>query len=168
MNYQEIQRFSSLVWVWFAILPIAGGLWYATFQQLIVGQPVGIRPVPDALLLLFWLAFGIVMPLCFFWGGMRTEVRAEGLYLEGYPVPMCHKQFAYSEIETYEARRYHPLSEFGGWGIRWGLSSKAYTVRGNQGVQLVFKTGKRLLIGSQYPDQLVSAIARASAKENRT
>lgn len=31
-------------------------------------------------------------------------------------------------------------------------------VSGNLGIQLVFKDGKRLLIGSQYPQQLVEAI----------
>ena len=160
MNYEEVQRFSSLVWVWFGVLPIVGFMWYAAYQQLIAGQPVGPRPAPDLMLLLFWLAFGIAMPLLFFWGGMRTDVQANGIHLQGLPLPFCTKHFDYSEIATYKAQRYRPLRDFGGWGIRFGPSGGAYTVSGNQGVQLVFKNGKRLLIGSQYPDRLVEAIDR--------
>ena len=158
MNYQEVQRFSSLVWVWFAILPIAGFIWYVAYQQLIAGQSVGTHPAPDLILALFWIAFGIAMPLLFFLGGLRTEVEADGIYLQGFPLPFCAKHIDYSEIETFGAGRYRPLRDFGGWGIRFGRSGRAYTVSGSQGVQLVFKNGQQLLIGSQHPEQLMEAI----------
>ena len=158
MSYHEVQRFSSLGWIWLVILPIAGYIWYSAYQQLIVGQPVGTRPAPDLMLIIYWLAFGIAMPLFFLWGGMRTEVRTDGLYIEALPLAFCSQHIAYSEIQTYEACHYRPLLDFGGWGIRFGRGGKAYTVSGNQGVQLVFKNGRRLLIGSQHPDQLVNAM----------
>ncbi len=78
--------------------------------------------------------------------------------LQSIPLPFCAKHFDYSEIETYEARQYRPLRDFGGWGIRFGRSGRAYTVSGNQGVQFVFKNGQRLLIGSQHADRLVEAV----------
>jgi hypothetical protein len=37
----------------------------------------------------------------------------------------------------------------------------AYNVSGNRGVQLEFSNGKRLLIGSQRPEDLAAAISRA-------
>ena len=37
----------------------------------------------------------------------------------------------------------------------------AYNVSGNRGVQPVFSNGKRLLIGSQRPDELAAAISQA-------
>jgi TATA-box binding protein (TBP) (component of TFIID and TFIIIB) len=37
-------------------------------------------------------------------------------------------------------------------------AGKAYNVSGNKGVQLVFKNGKKLLIGSQKADELAKAI----------
>ena len=159
MNYQEFQRFSSLVWVWFVILPIAGFIWYAAYQRLIAGQSVGTQPAPDLMLALLWLAFGIAMPLLFFFGCMHTEVRADGIHLQGFPLPFCARHIDYSEIETYEPRQYRPLRDFSGWGVRFGRGGMAYTVSGSQGVQFVLKNGRRLLIGSQHPDQLVEAIS---------
>ncbi len=50
------------------------------------------------------------------------------------------------------------MKEYGGWGIRYGMKGMAYNVSGNRGVQLEFETGKRLLIGSQRPEELVSQI----------
>lgn len=160
MNYQEVQRFGRLVWVWFVILPIAGFVWYSAYQQLLVGQSVGARPMSNLILVIFWLAFGILMPLLFFTGGMRTEVGDSGIDLLCLPLPLYGQHIAYSEIDTYEVRQYRPLLDYGGWGIRFGRGGKAYTVSGRQGVKLVFKNGQRLLIGSQRPDQLVAAIDR--------
>ena len=57
-------------------------------------------------------------------------------------------------------RTYSPITEYGGWGIKWGSGGKAYNVSGNRGVQQEFTDGKRLLIGSQKPEQLDSAIAQ--------
>ena len=62
-------------------------------------------------------------------------------------------------MSEYYAREYKPLREYGGWGIRCSLKrGKAYNVSGNKGVQLVFKNGKQLLIGSQKAEALEEAI----------
>jgi hypothetical protein len=39
----------------------------------------------------------------------------------------------------------------------------AYNVRGDRGVQLVLRDGRRVLIGSQRADELAKAIAEAKA-----
>ena len=48
-------------------------------------------------------------------------------------------------------RQYSAIGEFGGWGIKYGLggAGKVYNVSGNKGLQLVYKDGSKLLIGSQ-------------------
>ncbi|MEL6327520.1 MAG: DUF6141 family protein [Cyanobacteria bacterium J06626_23] len=155
-----MQRFRSLTWVWVILLPGVGALWYSAYRQLILGEPVGNRPASNPVLLLFWFAFGLALPAWFFFGGLRTEVRDDGVHLQAVAPPLCSQHIDYSEIATYEARRYRPLRDFGGWGPRFGQGGKAYTVSGNRGVQLVFKDGRRLLIGSQKADQLVEAIDR--------
>ena len=53
---------------------------------------------------------------------------------------------------------YDPIGEYGGWGIKYGKMGKAYNVSGNRGVQLEFADRKSILIGSQKPEQLDSAI----------
>ena len=55
-------------------------------------------------------------------------------------------------------RTYNPIREYGGWGIRYGLKSKAYNVHGNHGVQLELLNRKRLLIGSQRSEEFANAL----------
>jgi hypothetical protein len=59
-------------------------------------------------------------------------------------VPLSTVACPLQEIEAVEVVRYHPIREFGGWGIRgWG-KKKAWTVRGDQAVRLRL-TKERLL-----------------------
>jgi hypothetical protein len=55
----------------------------------------------------------------------------------------------------------HPITEYGGWGIRWTLRGKAYNVSGRRGVRLDYENGKHLLIGSTRADELATAIHQA-------
>jgi hypothetical protein len=49
--------------------------------------------------------------------------------------------------------------EYGGWGLRYGGDNGwAYNARGNRGVQLVLQGEKRVLIGSQRPEELLAAL----------
>jgi hypothetical protein len=67
----------------------------------------------------------------------------------------------FEAIQTYEAKTYRPLREYGGWGIRYGAAGKAYNVSGNLGVQLSLLSGRKIMLGSQKPEELVLAIDRA-------
>lgn len=89
---------------------------------------------------------------------LETKVRSDGLYVRFFPVHIRYKKFGAADLEQYYARTYKPMLEYGGWGIRFGKNGRAYNANGNKGVQLVLKNGKKLLIGSQKPDELVAAI----------
>jgi hypothetical protein len=73
------------------------------------------------------------------------------------------RRYPIDEVATWEPTDYRPIREFGGWGIRWSLrdSTTAYTMQGNRGVRIVTTKGKKLLIGSQRPEDLAAAIAAA-------
>ena len=89
---------------------------------------------------------------------LETEVRSDGLYVRYFPFHINYKKIDLDDVTEYFARDYHPLREYGGWGIKCGKGGKAYNVSGDRGLQLVFRDGKRLLIGSQRADELEKAI----------
>lgn len=89
---------------------------------------------------------------------LETEVRSDGLYVRYFPFHLKFKKINPEDLSEYAAREYSPLWEYGGWGIKCGKSGKAYNVKGNRGLQLVFNNGKRLLIGSQKSDELEQAL----------
>jgi hypothetical protein len=63
-------------------------------------------------------------------------------------------------------RKYNPIKDYGGWGIRWGSFRKgnAYNMSGNMGLQLVFKDGKKLLFGTQRSSELDQIIEQLGVK----
>lgn len=90
---------------------------------------------------------------------LETEVRTDGLYVRYFPFHRRFRRFAAEDLSECFARKYRPIREYGGWGIKGGWKGgRAYNVSGNEGVQLVFKNGKRLLIGSKQAWELEAAI----------
>jgi hypothetical protein len=157
LAYHEVQQFRQ-IWIWAIVIAIAGLMWYAFVTQILLHRPFGDNPMPDILMIIFWLVFGLGLPALFFFGKLITEVRGDGIYIRFFPFHLsCHK-IAFKDLKRYEARTYRPLLEYGGWGIRYGFKGKAYNVSGNRGVQLEFLNGKRLLIGSQRPEEFLQAI----------
>jgi len=62
------------------------------------------------------------------------------------------------------AREYKPIREYGGWGIRYVIGGIAYNVYGNKGVQLILKNKKKVLVGTQKPEEFYQAIVKANSK----
>ncbi len=162
MEFSELQRFTQR-WLW--VLLIAGGVvavsvfGHGLVQQLILERPWGDRPISDSALIMVSVVvtlfvFGMIY---IFWQlRLHTVVDDEGIFVRFVPFP--GSRILFSEIQSCEARTYRPLYEYGGWGIKWGRSGKAFNISGDRGVQLVMKDGKRILIGSQRADELAAAI----------
>ncbi|MGH2473364.1 MAG: hypothetical protein ACRDG6_13420 [Candidatus Limnocylindria bacterium] len=68
------------------------------------------------------------------------------------------RRIPFAEIVGVEVRRYNPLLEYGGWGVRLGPKGWAYMTSGNEGVQLRLRKGLPVLIGSMRPRELEAAI----------
>ena len=111
------------------------------------------------------LLFGIVMllaavipPVLFFGANLTVEVRHDGLYIRFFPFHASFFNISSSDVKAWRIRSYSALKEYGGYGIRFGADGKAYNVRGNRGVQIELKDGRKILIGSQKPDLLQQAL----------
>ena len=87
---------------------------------------------------------------------LNAEVRSDGLYVRFFPRKW--KPIPYESIASFQARTYKAIREYGGWGIRWGREGKAYIVSGNEGLQLLLNDGRKVLIGSQRPQELEAAV----------
>ena len=157
--YREVQRFRHPT-LWLILGGVAALLWVATLTQLVLGRPFGDRPASDAELLVGWFVFGAGLPLLFWFIGLVTEVGAAGVRVRFVPFP--GRLIRWQAIADVRVVRYRPLRDFGGWGLRWGWGRRqAYTVSGDQGVELVLRSGWRVVIGSQTPELLHAAIIDA-------
>ncbi len=73
--------------------------------------------------------------------------------------PLYRRRIRLADITAAEAVTYSPLVEYGGWGIKGLPGNSAINARGNRGVRLTLRDGRRILIGSQRPDELAAALA---------
>ena len=83
---------------------------------------------------------------------LRTKIDEKGIYYQFYPINFNEKFKPWSDISNCYVRKYNPLTEYGGWGYRSGFvrsKGKALNIRGNLGIQLELKNGKKLLLGTQ-------------------
>jgi hypothetical protein len=162
--YREQQQFpfwlrafiavSMAAGIAFSILPLiemTGQQWQAEKWQIVLLFAVGV-----------FLPAGLALLFCFL--KLETQVRRDGVYLRFYPFHITFRRFGLDDLSEYYARQYRPIREYGGWGVRCSFrNGKAYNVSGNKGVQLVFKDGKKLLIGTQNPEEFEQAIRSISA-----
>lgn len=163
--FSEVQRFRQ-AWLWILVVFLVGLSWYSFLQQIVFKKPFGTHPAPDSVVWIIWAVFGIGFPIFFLNFGMMTELREDGIQVRFFPF---YRRFIdLKDIQNYEVKEYHPLRDYGGWGVRWSLKKgMAYNVRGNRGVQLELKGGKRVLIGSQEPERLANMLGGVLQRPRR-
>ena len=91
-------------------------------------------------------------------GGMTVRVDDAGLFIHLGTAPLLHRRVSFDEIQEVEVVRYHPIREFGGWGIRGLGKKKAWTTRGDQAVRLHLTDDRLLYVGSDVPYRLAERI----------
>ena len=84
------------------------------------------------------------------------------MHYQFFPIHLKERTIPFGDIESFKARKYSPLKEFGGWGIRFGFEGKAYNISGEEGLQLVLKNERKVLFGSQKAKELEKAMKKAS------
>ncbi len=96
---------------------------------------------------------------------LKTVIDMEGLTYRFVPFHRSPRHIAWDQVSSAVVRQYRPIVEYGGWGLRWGFSGLAYNVSGNMGLQLVLKNSRRVLIGTQKPNELEQVVQHLQKKE---
>jgi hypothetical protein len=166
--FEETQKFRQ-PWIWIIVLPISiigiGIFIYILFEQLLHGNPVGNHPMPNTTLVWFgplMILILLAIPVLLYSMHLHVIVTRDSINIHFFP--FFKRKIPFSRISSFQARKYKPILDYGGWGIRWGPAGKAYNVFGSMGIQLIFKDGKKLLIGSQKTDEFHSALNSAIKK----
>lgn len=106
------------------------------------------------------LAISILIPILviilFLVIRLETKIDEQGIYVRFFPFQITFRYYPWRNIKKAYVRKYSPLGEYGGWGIRQGLfgKGKAYNVKGNQGLQIILNDEKKILIGTQKQNEL--------------
>ena len=86
---------------------------------------------------------------------LQTKINVDGVFYKFGIIHFKFKHIRWDEIEKIYSREYKPIKEYGGWGIKGSWKrGKAYNISGNQGIQLELKNGKKILLGTQKPQEV--------------
>ena len=167
--FKEEQRYTQW-WLWlilvsslFAlVIPIGSQLsaqsWAASseeFLRLILYGSVGV---------LFLVAVLIVLVL----SRLKTKITSDGITITYLPLRRKPYHIKVAEIERYEIRKYKAKREYGGYGFRRRRKTgQAYIISGNIGLQLYFKNGKKLLIGTQRKQAIEFAMNKIMGENKK-
>ncbi len=91
---------------------------------------------------------------------LEIKVNYNGIYFRFFPFHKKFRLIPFTDIKNFRIRRFRPILEYGGWGIRYSIKRNGvgYTISGKYGLQLELHSNKRLLIGVKYPEAILNAM----------
>ena len=145
-EFYEIQRFRQW-WLWLIILFVVGFSFYNLIENAAYFSTSELIITSSVSVFIF---------LLFFFTKLETKIDELGIRVRLFPFHLQFKYFPWKNIQKAYIREYSPIGEYGGWGLRLGLfgKGKAYNTSGNIGLQIIFKDGKKLLIGTQKSSEI--------------
>ncbi len=160
--FYERQYFRQ-VWLWLIMAGLTALMAWGLISQIILDIPFGNNPGPDWML---FLSFGLVAALDLLLLTLSLEFRVYKSSLEYRFFPFIGwKNIGWHQVDKVYVREYRPVAEYGGWGIRFqpGRRSRALNVSGRIGLQIIYKDGSRLLIGTQRPHEIEDILVRTDS-----
>lgn len=82
---------------------------------------------------------------------LASKINEQGIYYRFFPLHFKERFIPWNDLGKVFIRKYNPVLEYGGWGVRLNYYRKrgrAFNVSGNIGLQLILKNGKKILIGT--------------------
>ena len=152
INFSEKQKMPG---VWIAIIPTCFLSCLVSFQEM--------KPLADDWknILPLLITMLIMTALCVFMFKVELKTNYTDEYVQVLysPFHWKPKKFYWKDVVHFETRNADYFSEyFWRWGIKGARKNRAYTADGDFGLQLTFKDGKRLFIGSQNKVELEKVV----------
>ncbi|WP_418264556.1 hypothetical protein [Flavobacterium faecale] len=150
--FQEEQKFTQW-WLWLILSVIAIIPVYGIYQQIIQGEVFGDKPMSDkGLIVLAICSLGIL--LLFWLFTLKTEINSNEIQIKFFP--LVKRVVEWKDVKSAELLNYGFV---GGWGIRlFTKYGTVYNIKGNIGLALELKNGKKLLVGTQKMEELKEVV----------
>ncbi len=147
-------------WVWFIISGINLLFLFGFICQVILGHPLGKKPIDNTVLILLTLLvlfFFFLLTTC----SLKTRITSERVYIKYFPFHWFFKSYKRNTIKHIEIIKRDPLRDFGGWGLRTGFFRKknVFNISGKYGIFLEFENGSKIIIGTKKPEEIFQILS---------
>ena len=154
IEFKENQRFTQW-WLWLILIIIGIIPFIGIIKQIFLKESFGSKPMSDNGLItysIFSLALLVFVGII----KLKTTINKESIEMRFFP--LTKKTIKWNEIQSAKVLNYGFV---GGWGIRlWTGYGTVYNIKGNKGLALELKNGKKLLIGTQKESELKEFITQ--------
>ena len=152
-------------WIWAVLIAVNLVFVIGIIIQIGLGVPFGNNPASDGGLILsaVLVAFITLFNASF---RLETKVSSSGFYFRYLPLIWSYRVYRWDEIKEIKVREYDPMNTFFGWGLRWNFWSYkgwCYSIAGEMAVEVILKSGKKFMVGTQKPHELKVALGQSKA-----
>lgn len=153
MKFREEQKFTQW-WLWLILIGVGIIPIFGIYQQILVGEPFGDKPMSDTGLLIFTLFTWGLLAMFYF---MRLVTEIDPIEIRMNFIPFTKKTVKWSQVKSAKVVDYG----FVGYGIRLGSKfGTIYNVKGRMGLAIELKNGNKFLIGTQRSTEIQELVDR--------
>jgi hypothetical protein len=155
--FKEVQKITQW-WIWAILIGVAGIWVWGIIYQIVLGHQFGNKPLSNnGLLISAIIPFGMIG--FFYLLKLKTEITSDGIDVKYFPI--WSTRIKWDEIQKAEIIKYG----FVGYGIRFSDNyGTVYNAKGDIGLLLQKKDGRKVLIGTQIPEQLTIVLNTVYSK----
>jgi hypothetical protein len=96
---------------------------------------------------------------------LKTAIFEDRIEVQYFPFHLKQRIIRFDELTSFETRVADCAKEYWGWGYKGTKKNRSYTAYGDFGLQLTFKNGNRLFIGSQKQGELEQVVNQLKGGE---
>lgn len=155
--FKETQRFTQW-WLWLLLLGIGCLPVKGIYQQLILGEDFGSKPMSNVGLIVFSV-FVYLLIAFFYFLQLKTKITSDEISFTFFPLASKKVKWEYvSEAKIVD------YGFVGGWGVRlWTPYGTVYNTKGKIGLAIEMKNGSKFLIGTQKETELKNVLKEISS-----
>lgn len=146
-RYYESQSFITK-WLVLLMVVLVGFEMYTIYNRYLDSNTLGFGVA-------FWIL--IVVLIGFLFMSLKLTIDQDGILINFLPFAF-NKRWKWEDMDSVSVEEYS-LMDYGGWGYRLSSKGTAYTTKGKFGIQIVTKSKKRYLIGTQNPEDVKSVLS---------
>ena len=91
---------------------------------------------------------------------LKISIGTDGIGYRFFPFHMKDKLIRWDTIESVELVTFSPIKDYGGYGIRFNLRTKAYIISGRKGLKIYWKNDRKpWVIGILHEDKIKEALS---------
>jgi hypothetical protein len=163
IEFKETQQFKAK-WAYLLCVLLScfiAFLIYGCLQQFIEGKPFGDKPAPDWVLAAAIILLVSIFILIYF-AKLETLINEDGVSYKWSPI---HKK--YKQITGEQTGKAEIINDgFAGFGWHCTKYGQVNNTAGSTGLQLVLKSGKKIVIGTQESTELLNFITQSGISHN--